>query len=221
MISTDIPILIAFLSFHTFFLVLVRPYTLAVFENFSIDTSRVKMKLKKIKENYENADFEAIYNKYRDLEKFLAWEGVLSNFSSNYWIFAILVGLGSIIGNKNDFVCFEKWFFIATLAYLIWTIIVFKVRYSYFIFYDRPRHVNLFLSFNIFFFYIIPSLIYLAYKYKVKIIQIANKEELSIIYIVWLLSIIYFCIWHSLWAIYAPFSKLKDLREAVGLADPE
>jgi hypothetical protein len=220
MISNDIAILIAFLSFHTFFLVLVRPYTLAVYENFSKDASLVKMKIKSIETPEESNGLKEIRLDYNAIEKFLSWEGVISFLSSDYWIFAILVGLVALIAkSKSSPTFYENWFFVFTLAYLVWTIIVFKKRYDYFVFYDKRLQKYLFLGFNILLFYIIPSSLYLFYKYKIEIIQIVNKDELSIIYIIWLLSILYFFIWHSLWALYAPFSKMKKLKEELGLAD--
>jgi hypothetical protein len=217
--GNDIAILIAFLSFHTFFLVLVRPYTLGVFENFSKDTSRVKKAIER-RGKSENG-IEKKYKYYQHLEYFLWWEGNISYFSSNYWIYAIIIGIISIFGRYNYFFKYEIWFFFATLLYLIWTIFVFIIRYDNLIMKKEKSLRNyLSLGFNAFVFYIVPSLIYLSYKYKIKIIQIAKNEELSTIYLVWLFSIFIFFIWHSLWAIYAPFSKLKILREELGLVNP-
>jgi hypothetical protein len=215
-IVPDIVIVIGFLSFHAFFITLVRQYSLNVYLNFSKEILYIDNLIQK----YKNMDLpkevsiEEIIKKRARIKEFVNWEGIFSFFGSSFWIYATIVGILYLAMKLDEAINFQKGLATCTILYLLLIIYVFQKRDENFRIFSRLKIYRIILLF-----YIIPSLIYpLIYKSHLKIIYVKTDELTSVFYI-WLLSILFFIFWFMLWANYAPYSKLTELKEILRIVD--
>lgn len=194
----EMQIIIIFVTFHIFLIALVRPFSLTFSKNLLKELYEISNCFRKKGLKYTKASYEKV-------ESYRYWEGGMMHFCCNFWVFAIIVAGLYTLKYFNPFLerRFEEVFFILMFVYLIGTFIVIFIQFDYI-----SRRLS-FLIFTIGSFYIVPSLLYNLSNYLV----ITSNFDLSIVYFIWFLSILYLIIWHFLAARFPPLVGLEELME--------
>ena len=190
--NNEIQVLFMFVTFHTFLIAVVRPFSFT----FSKNLLEVFHKSTPLPEGED----------YKTVEKYRYWEGGVMHFACNFWIFAILIASAYTLQSFSPFPFFrfDNMLYVLILSYLVVTIIVIWWQWEYF---DKDKDKNwLFLIAVIVLFYVTPSLVY-SFRNCLRFIRNTN---LSVIYCIWLLSALYLLSWHLLAAKWPPLWRLKN-----------
>lgn len=195
----EIAVICAFIAFHAFLIALVRPFSI----NFS---KNLLENLYKISKDLEMSwKSEELQKEVQNIANYRYWEGGMMHFNCNFWVLATLIGVTYTLQKFEPIVNFNLIYFGLIIIYLVLTFIVIILQWNY----VSSRFS--FLILTIVLFYVAPSLLFTLKHY----LQIVTPADLSIIYWVWSLSVLYFIIWHIFSAIFPPLSSLEELMKRV------
>jgi len=188
--NNEVQVIFMFLTFHTFLIAVVRPFSYSFSKNLLEVYSGLLDK-------YNASEYFKVIDDYR------YWEGGWMHFCCNFWIFAIIIAAEYMLQKfKPIYLClnFDSLLFFSVLLYLIITAGVMCKQWD---FVSKKKY---FAISTILCFFLTPFLLCLFRK---KLIFISYAPDLSIIFVIWLLSAFYLLFWHLLAAWYPPISELE------------
>ena len=193
--ENEMEVILALIAFHGLLIGLVRTFSL----NFSKNLLEILYKISKERGGRDCLNSQESYKK---IKMYRYWEGGVMYFCCSFWIWVILIGVAYILKKFKPCLDFNPICFVLMSMYMVFVFITICIQWEY-----VSERLS-FLIFTIIGFYVIPSLIFTFRNYLIKIV---TAGELSIIYCLWGLSLIYFIFWHFLLAFFAPLSQLRKL----------